>query len=148
MNLKDRIHEDMKAAMRARDSARLDAIRFLQAAIKQKEVDDRIAADDAVVLSIIEKLIKQRKESIAQFEKAARTDLVTKERAELALLQGYLPAQLSESELAAEIEAAVAAVGGAGPQAMGKVMAALKGKLAGRADMTRVSALVKVRLAG
>ncbi len=148
MNLKDRITDDMKAAMRARDSARLDAIRFLQAAIKQKEVDDRIVADDAAVLSIIEKQIKQRKESIAQFEKAARADLVAKERAELALLQGYLPAQLSESELAAEIEAAVAAMGGAGPQAMGKVMAALKGKLAGRADMTRVSALVKARLQG
>ncbi|HXF44771.1 MAG TPA: GatB/YqeY domain-containing protein [Burkholderiaceae bacterium] len=147
MGLKERITEDMKAAMRAKDAVRLGAIRFLQAAIKQKEVDERIVADDAAIVAIVEKLIKQRKDSIAQFEQAGRTDLVEKERAELALLQGYLPQQASEAEIAAAVDAAIAAVGG-GPQAMGKVMAALKAQLAGRADMAKVSALVKARLAG
>jgi hypothetical protein len=149
MSLKERITEDMKAAMRARDAARLSAIRFLQAAIKQKEVDERIVADDAAVLAIIEKLIKQRRDSIEQFEKAARHDLVEKERAELELLTQYLPQQLSEAEVDAAIIAAIGQVGpAAGAQAMGKVMAVLKPQLAGRADMGKVSALVKKKLVG
>jgi len=148
MNLKERITEDMKAAMRAKDSARLGAIRFLQAAIKQKEVDERVTADDAAVLAIVEKLIKQRKDSIQQFQQAARTDLVEKEQAELALLQGYLPQQMSAAELDQAIAAAIAESGAAGPQAMGKVMALLKPRLAGRADIGKASALVKARLAG
>jgi uncharacterized protein len=148
MNLKERITEDMKAAMRAKDGARLGAIRFLQAAIKQKEVDERVNADDAAILAIIEKLIKQRKDSIQQFQQAARNDLVEKEQAELTLLQGYLPQQMSEGELNAAITAAIAESGASGPQAMGKVMAVLKPKIAGRADMGKASALVKARLAG
>ena len=144
--LKERITEDMKAAMRAREAGRLSAIRLLQAAIKQKEVDERVVADDAAVLAIIERLIKQRKDSIEQFAKAGRTDLVDKERAELDLLTGYLPQQMSEAELAAAVDAAIAESGAAGPQGMGKVMAILKPRLAGRADMGKVSALVKQRL--
>jgi len=144
--LKERITEDMKAAMRAKDAGRLSAIRLLQAAIKQKEVDERVVADDAAVLAIIEKLIKQRKDSIEQFAKAGRTDLVDKEKAELDLLAGYLPQQMSEAELAAAVDAVIAESGAAGPQGMGKVMAILKPRLAGRADMGRVSALVKQRL--
>jgi uncharacterized protein YqeY len=147
MNLKVRITEDMKAAMRAKDAARLGAIRFLQAAIKQKEVDERIEADDTAVLAIIEKLIKQRKDSIQQFQKADRNDLVEKEQAELVLLQSYLPQQMSEAELNEAITAAVEESGAAGPQAMGKVMAVLKPKVAGRADIGKASALVKARLA-
>lgn len=146
MGLKDRITEDMKAAMRAKDSARLSAIRLLQAAIKQKEVDERIVADDAAVIGIIEKLIKQRKDSIEQFARAGRTDLVDKETAELNLLAGYLPQQMSDAELAAAIDAAVTESGAAGPQGMGKVMAVLKPRIAGRADMGKASALVKQRL--
>jgi uncharacterized protein YqeY len=146
--LKDRITEDMKAAMRAKDSARLGAIRFLQAAIKQKEVDERITLDDAAVLGVIEKLAKQRRDSISQFEQAGRTDLADKEKAELALLQSYLPQQMSEDELVAAIKAAIADAGGAGPQAMGKVMGLLKPRIAGRADPARASALVKQLLAG
>jgi uncharacterized protein YqeY len=146
MNLKDRINEDMKAALRAKDAARLSAIRLLLAAIKQKEVDERIVADDAAVTSVVEKLIKQRRDSIEQFAKAGRTDLVEKEKAELDLLIGYLPQQLSESELAAMVDAAIAESGVTGPQAMGKVMALLKPRVAGRADMGKVSALVKSKL--
>jgi hypothetical protein len=145
--LKERITEDMKAAMRAKEAGRLSAIRLLQAAIKQKEVDERVVADDAAVLAIIEKLIKQRKDSIEQFAKAGRTDLVDKERAELELLSGYLPQQMSEAELAAAVDAAIAESGAAGPQGMGKVMAILKPRIAGRADMGKASALVKQRLA-
>jgi len=148
MNLKERITEDMKAAMRAKDAARLGAIRFLQAAIKQKEVDERISADDTAVLGIIEKLIKQRKDSIQQFQQAARNDLVEKEQAELVLLQSYLPQQMSEAELNDAIAAAISESGASGPQAMGKVMAVLKPRLAGRADIGKASALVKARLAG
>ncbi len=148
MNLKERITEDMKSAMRAKDAARLGAIRFLQAAIKQKEVDERVVADDAAVLAIVEKLIKQRKDSIQQFEQAGRNDLVEKEKAELAMLQGYLPQQMSEGELEQAIAAAMAEVGATGPQAMGKVMAVLKPRIAGRADVGKASALVKARLAG
>jgi hypothetical protein len=144
--LKERITEDMKAAMRAREAGRLSAIRLLQAAIKQKEVDERVIADDAAVLAIIERLIKQRKDSIEQFAKAGRMDLVDKERAELDLLTGYLPQQMSEAELAAAVDAAIAESGAAVPQGMGKVMAILKPRIAGRADMGKASALVKQRL--
>jgi hypothetical protein len=148
MTLKERINDDMKTAMRSKDSAKLSAIRMLLAAIKQKEVDERVAADDAAVLAIVEKLIKQRKDSIEQFERAGRTDLVDKERAELGLLQAYLPQQMSDAELAAAVAAAIAEAGASGPQAMGKVMAVLKPRIAGRADMGKASALVKQRLAG
>lgn len=144
--LKERITEDMKAAMRAREAGRLSAIRLLQAAIKQKEVDERIVADDAAVLAIVEKLIKQRKDSIDQFSRAGRTDLVDKEKAELDLLTGYLPQQMSDAELASAVEAAIAEAGATGPQAMGKAMALLKPRIAGRADMGKASALVKQRL--
>jgi uncharacterized protein YqeY len=145
-SLKERITEDMKSAMRAKQSDRLGAIRLLLAAIKQKEVDERVTVDDAAVLGIIEKQIKQRNDSIEQFEKAGRTDLADKERAEKSLLSAYLPQQLSDAEVAAEIDAAIAGSGATGPQAMGKVMALLKPRLAGRADLGKVSALVKQRL--
>jgi uncharacterized protein YqeY len=146
MNLKERITDDMKAAMRAKDGARLSAIRLLQAAIKQKEVDERVVVDDPAVLGIVEKLIKQRKDSIEQFAKAGRTDLVDKEKAELDLLTGYLPQQMNESDLLSAVDAAIAEAAVSGPQAMGKVMALLKPRIAGRADMAKVSALVKQRL--
>ena len=146
MSLKDQISDDMKAAMRARESERLATIRLLLAAIKQREVDERITLDDAGVTAVIDKMIKQRKDSISQFEAAGRTDLVAQERGELDVLAAYMPAQLSEDEIAAEVQAAVAQTGAAGPQDMGKVMAVLKGKLAGRADMTAVSAKVKAAL--
>ncbi len=145
-SLKDRITEDMKSAMRAKQSERLGAIRLLLAAIKQKEVDERVAVDDAAVLGIIEKLIKQRNDSIEQFEKAGRDDLAGKERAELQLLKEYLPQQMSDAELAAAIDAAIADSGATGPQAMGKTMALLKPRIAGRADMGKASLLVKQRL--
>lgn len=146
MSLRDQISEDMKAAMRAKESERLATIRLLLAAIKQREVDERVTLDDAGVTAVVDKMIKQRKDSISQFEAAGRTDLVEKEQAEVAVLSAYLPAQLSDAEVAAEVQAAVAQTGAAGPQDMGKVMGVLKGKLAGRADMTAVSALVKVAL--
>lgn len=145
-SLKERITEDMKSAMRAKESDRLGAIRLLLAAIKQKEVDERVAVDDAAVLGIIEKLIKQRGDSIEQFDKAGRTDLAGKERAELQLLRAYLPEQMSDADLSAAIDTAIAEAGATGPQAMGKVMALLKPRLAGRADLGKVSALVKQRL--
>lgn len=148
MSLKDRITDDMKAAMRARDAERLSAIRMLLAAVKQREVDDRIEADDALVLSIVEKLIKQRKDAISQFEAGGRADLVAKETAEVNVLTAYLPAPMSESEVGAVIDAAITESGAAGPAAMGKVMALLKPRLAGRADMGQVSAMVRKRLAG
>jgi uncharacterized protein len=147
MSLKDRITEDMKSAMRAKQSERLGAIRLLLAAIKQKEVDERIAVDDGAVLAIIEKLIKQRNDSIEQFTKAGRDDLATKERAELQLLKEYLPQQMSDAELAAAIDAAIADSGATGPQAMGKTMALLKPRIAGKADIGKASLLVKQRLA-
>ena len=147
MSLKDQITEDMKNAMRAKDTARLGAIRLLLAAIKQREVDDRIVLDDAAVIAIIEKMMKQRKDSISQFEKANRDDLVAIEAAEMTILQAYLPAQMSDNEVAAAVAAAVAATGATGPQDMGKVIGALKGQLAGKADMGKVSALVKAALA-
>jgi uncharacterized protein YqeY len=146
-SLKERITEDMKAAMRAKDAPRLSTIRLLQAAIKQKEVDERITVDDAQTLAIIEKLIKQRKDSIEQFGKAGRADLVAKETAELELLVAYLPQQMTDAELAAAVDAAIAESGAAGPAGMGKVMAVLKPRIAGRADMGKASALVKQRLA-
>ncbi len=148
MTLRERINEDMKAAMRARAADRLSAIRLLLAAVKQKEIDERITADDAIVTTIIEKLIKQRRDSIEQFEKAGRRDLVDKETAELTLLTGYLPQQMSEADLLTVIAKAIQETAAAGPQAMGKVMAVLKPRVAGRADMGKVSALVKQKLAG
>ena len=148
MNLKDRITEDMKAAMRARQAERLSAIRMLLAAVKQREVDSRTPADDAAVLAIVEKLIKQRKDAIAQFEAGGRADLVAKETAEVNVLTAYLPRQMSEAEVSAAIEAAIAELGASGPAAMGKVMGLLKPRLAGRADIGQVSAMVKQRLAG
>ncbi|AHI66796.1 GatB/YqeY domain-containing protein [Burkholderia thailandensis] len=146
MSLRDQISEDMKAAMRAKESERLATIRLLLAAIKQREVDERVTLDDAGVTAVVDKMIKQRRDSISQFEAAGRADLVEKEQAEVAVLTAYMPAQLSEAEVAAEVQAAVAQTGAAGPQDMGKVMGVLKGKLAGRADMTAVSALVKAAL--
>jgi hypothetical protein len=136
----------MKAAMRARDSARLSAVRLLLAALKQREVDERIALADADVLAVIEKMIKQRRESIAQFEEAGRNDLAAAEKFELGVLSGYLPQQMSEAEIAQAVEAALGESGAAGMKDMGRVMGLLKGRLAGRADMGKVSALVKSRL--
>ncbi|KWI50311.1 glutamyl-tRNA amidotransferase [Burkholderia pseudomultivorans] len=146
MSLKEQISDDMKAAMRAKESERLATIRLLMAAIKQREVDEQVTLDDAAVTAVIDKMIKQRKDSISQFRAAGRDDLVAKEQAELTVLAGYMPAQLSDAEVAAEVQAAVAQTGAAGPQDMGKVMGVLKGKLAGRADMTAVSGLVKAAL--
>ena len=146
--LKERITEDMKAAMRAKDSERLGAIRMLTAAIKQKEVDERLELDDAGVVGIVDKLLKQRKDSIEAFQKAGRQDLVDKEQAELVVLQAYLPARLSADEIAAEVRAIVAETGAKGPGDMGKVMGAAKQRLAGKADMGQVSAAVKAALAG
>jgi uncharacterized protein YqeY len=147
MSLKEQITEDMKAAMRAKDMAKLGTIRLLTAAMKQKEVDERIELTDAHVLAIIEKMIKQRKDSISQFEAGGRQDLADIEKAELTVLSAYMPAAMSEAEIEAEVAAAVAVTGAAGPQDMGKVMGVLKPKLAGRADMTAVSAQVKAALA-
>ncbi len=146
MSLKTRISDDMKAAMRAKESERLATIRLLQAAIKQKEVDERIELSDEQVLAVIDKMVKQRKDSITQFEAGGRQDLADIEKAELVVLSAYMPAALSDAEVQAEVAAAVAAVGAAGPQDMGKVMGVLKPKLAGRADMTAVSAMVKAAL--
>jgi len=134
--------------MRAKDAARLSTIRLLLAAIKQREVDERIELDDAAVVGVIEKMIKQRRDSISQFEKGGRSDLADAEKAEVQLLQAYLPAQLSDADLKREIDAAISASGASGAKDMGKVMGALKAKLAGKADMGKVSALVKARLAG
>lgn len=148
MTLKERITEDMKSAMKARQADRLSAIRLLLAAIKQREVDERKDLDDAAVIAVVERLIKQRRDSIGQFRAAGRHDLADKEAAEHELLESYLPQGLSDEEIGAAIEAAVAEAATGGPQAMGKVMALLKPRLAGRADMSKVSALVKARLAG
>ncbi len=138
----------MKTAMRAKDSARLSTVRLLLAAMKQKEVDERVELSDADVVAILEKMIKQRRESIAQFEKAARQDLADKEKAEIQVLSGYLPQQLGDAEIQKEINSVIAETGASGAKDMGKVMAALKGRLAGRADMGKVSGLVKAKLAG
>lgn len=148
MTLKERITEDMKAAMRAGETGKRDAIRLLQAAIKQREVDERVVLDDAAVLTVIDKMLKQRRDSIAQFESAGRKDLADAEKFEADLLIAYMPAGLSAEDVATAVEAAVAEAGAAGPGDMGKVMAILKPKLAGRADMASVSKLVKARLVG
>ena len=147
MSLKDRITEDMKTAMRAKDAPRLLAIRGLLAAVKQREVDERIVLDDAAVVAIVDKLVKQRKDSIEQFTAGARQDLVDKENAELQVLEGYLPARLGVDSIAAEVGALVAELGASGPGDMGKVMAAAKARFAGRAEMGLVSAAVKAALA-
>ena len=146
--LKDQITEDMKNAMRARDSERLGTIRLLLAALKQKEVDERVVLDDAAVVAIVDKLIKQRKDSLEAFQKADRKDLADKEAAELVMLQAYLPARLSAEEVTAAVQAIVTELGASGPGGMGKVMGAVKAKLAGKADMGQVSAAVKAALAG
>jgi uncharacterized protein YqeY len=146
MSLKDQITDDMKAAMRAKESARLGTIRLLTSAIKQKEVDERIELTDEQILAVIEKMIKQRKDSITQFEAGGRQDLADIEKSELVILSAYMPTALSDAEVQAQVSAAVAAVAAAGPQDMGKVMGVLKPKLAGRADMTAVSAMVKAAL--
>jgi uncharacterized protein len=147
MSLKDQITDDMKTAMRARETERLGTIRLLLSAIKQREVDERVTLDDSAITAVIDKMIKQRKDSISQFQTAGRDDLVAKEQAELVVLAAYMPEQMSDEAINAEIQAAVAATGAAGPQDMGKVMGVLKPKLAGRADMTAVSGLVKAALA-
>ncbi|WP_298293351.1 GatB/YqeY domain-containing protein [Thiomonas sp.] len=148
MTIKDRIQEDMKAAMRAKDTAVLGAIRLLLAAVKQKEVDERISLDDTGVVGIIDKMIKQRRDAIAQFAPAGRQDLVEKEAAEIAVLERYLPERLSADAIDAEIRALMAETGASGPQDLGKLMGPLKSRLAGRADMAQVAARAKVLLAG
>lgn len=148
MSLKDRITEDMKAAMRAKETERLGAIRMLLAAMKQKEVDERITLDDAAVVSVVDKLIKQRKDAAQQYEAAARADLADKEKAEIAVLEAYLPVRLSAEEIQAAVQAIVTELGANGPGDMGKVMGVVKQRLAGQADMGLVSAAVKATLAG
>jgi len=148
MSLKERITEDMKSAMRAGEKDRLAIIRMVTAAIKQREVDERITLDDAAVTSVLEKMIKQRKESVVQFQAGNRPDLVEKESAEIALLQGYLPTPLGEAELDAMIQSAITATGAASIKDMGKVMGIIKGQAAGRADMAVVGAKIKAKLAG
>jgi uncharacterized protein YqeY len=148
MSLKQRITDDMKAAMRSGEKERLGVIRMITSAIKQREVDERITLDDSQVLSVLEKMIKQRKESVVQFKAGNRQDLVDKETSEIALLQGYLPAQLDDAEIDALIAEAVAATGAAGIKDMGKVMALIKVKAQGRADLGKVGAKIKARLGG
>jgi len=148
MSLKQRINDDMKAAMRGGDAPRRDALRLLLAALKQREVDERKDLADADVVAVIEKMVKQRRESIAQFEKGGRADLAKNEQFEVGILQAYMPQALSDAEIDAAVAEAIAASGAKAPSDMGKVMGVLKGKLAGRADMTRVSGLVKAKLAG
>ena len=146
MSLKDRIKEDVKQAMRAKDQARLDALRMLAAAIQRREVDERVTLDDTQVLATIDKLVKQGRESVEQYEKGGRADLVAKEKADLAILQEYLPAALSEVEIDQLISAAIRDTGAASIKDMGKVMGALKPRLQGRADMAQVGARIKARL--
>jgi len=146
MSLKQQITEDMKTAMRAKETARLGAIRLLLSAMKQREVDERIELTDADVIAIIEKMLKQRRDSISQYKAANRQDLVDVEEFEVTVLQGYMPQQLGEAEIASAIAEAIAATGAAGPQDMGKVMGVVKPKLAGRADMGKVSGLIKAQL--
>jgi uncharacterized protein YqeY len=148
MSLKDQITEDMKTAMRAKDSERLGTIRLLLAALKQKEVDERIELDDAMVVAIVDKLVKQRKDSVAAFTQGGRTDLADKEAAEIKVLEVYLPQRMGADEIAAEVKAIVAELGAKGPGDMGKVMGAVKTRLAGKADMGLVSAAVKSALSG
>ena len=148
MSLKAKITDDMKAAMRAKDAPRLGTIRLLQAAMKQKEIDERVELSDSDVVTIIDKMIKQRRDSIAQFEKGGRQDLADQEKFELGILQAYMPQALSDAEIDAEIAVAMQTTGAKAMADMGKVMAVLKPKLAGRADMARVSAQIKAKLAG
>jgi uncharacterized protein YqeY len=148
MSLKERITDDMKAAMRSGEKERLGVIRMITSAIKQREVDERITLDDAQVLGVLEKMIKQRKESLVQFQAGNRQDLVDKEAAEITLLQGYLPSQLSDAEIDGLIQDAIAATGAASIKDMGKVMAVIKGKAQGRADMAAVGAKIKTKLGG
>jgi uncharacterized protein YqeY len=148
MPLRERINEEMKAAMKAREADRLGALRLLLSAVKQREVDERITLDDAGVVAVVEKMIKQRKDSISQYEKAARQDLADKEKYEISVLEAYLPQQLSAAEIEAAVGEAIAATGARSAADMGKVMGVVKPKLAGRADMGKVSALVKAKLAG
>jgi uncharacterized protein YqeY len=146
MSLKQQITEDMKTAMRAKETARLGAIRLLLSAMKQREVDERIELTDADIVAIIEKMLKQRRDSISQYEAANRQDLADVEKFEVTVLQGYMPQQLGEAEILTAINEVIAATGATGPQDMGKVMAAIKPKLAGRADMGKVSGLIKAQL--
>jgi uncharacterized protein YqeY len=148
MSLKDQITEDMKTAMRAKDSERLGTIRLLLAALKQKEVDERVVLDDAAVVAVIDKLVKQRKDSVAAFTQGGRMDLADKEAAEIKVLEVYLPQRMSAEEVAVEVKAIVAELGAKGPGDMGKVMGVVKTRLAGKADMGQVSAAVKAALAG
>jgi hypothetical protein len=148
MSLKDQITEDMKTAMRAKDTERLGTVRLLLAAMKQKEVDERVVLDDVAVIAIVDKLIKQRKDSVAAYVQAARQDLADKESAEITVLQAYLPQRLSAEEVATEVNAIVTELGASGPGDMGKVMGAVKTRLAGKADMGQVSAAVKAALNG
>ena len=148
MSLKERITEDMKNAMRAKDPARLSAVRLLLAAIKQREVDERIQLSDADVVAVIDKMLKQRRDSIGQYEAAQRQDLADAEKFEVGVLQAYMPQALGEAEIEAAVVKAIADTGAKGPQDMGKIMTALRPLLAGRADMARVSVLVKAKLAG
>ncbi len=147
MSLKQRLTDDMKAAMKGGDKPRLEVIRLVNAAIKQREVDERVTLDDAQVLAVLEKMLKQRRDSIAQYDAAGRTDLADRERFEVGVIETYLPARLSDDELAALIDAAIAATGAAGPKDMGRVVAEVKAKAAGRADMGEVSQRIKARLA-
>ena len=148
MSLRNQLNEDIKSAMKARETERLNALRLMLAAVKQREVDERITHDDAGVVSVVEKMIKQRKDSIAQYEKAARKDLADKERYEISVVEAYLPKQMSQQEIEAAVAEALAATGAKSAADMGKVMGLLKAKLAGRADMGKVSALVKQKLSG
>ncbi len=148
MTLKQRLTDDMKAAMKSGEKERLATIRLVNAAIKQREVDERIVLDDAAVIAVLEKMLKQRRDSVSQYEAAGREDLASVERAEIVVIEAYLPAKMGEAEIAAEIAAAVAATGATGAADMGKLMGVLKPRLAGKADMGQVSALVKKALAG
>ncbi len=148
MTLKQQLTQDMKAAMKAGDKDRLGVIRLVNAAIKQKEVDERVELDDAAVLAVLEKMLKQRKDSVSQYERAGREDLAAIERAEIQVIQAYLPAQLDQAQILAAIDAAIASTGASGPADMGKLMGVLKPALAGQADMGLVSKLVKQKLAG
>jgi uncharacterized protein YqeY len=148
MSLKQQLTDDMKAAMKAGEKDRLAVIRLINAAIKQREVDERIELDDAAVLAVLEKMVKQRKDSMSQFEAASREDLAAIERAEIVVIEAYLPAKLGEAEILSAIEAAIAETGATGPADMGKLMGVLKPRLAGQADMGQVSALIKKKLAG
>ncbi len=148
MALREQLNEDIKTAMKAREQEKLGALRLMLSAVKQREVDERITLDDAGVVGVVEKMIKQRKDSIAQFERAARQDLADKEKYEISVIEGYLPKQMSEAEVVAAIDAAIASTGAKGAADMGKVMGVVKPQLAGKADMGKVSGLVKARLAG